>query len=296
VAGERRRPERVNDRGPSLVILAAGLGTRFGGDKQTVPLGPGGATLMEYTIHDALASGFVRVVVIVRAEMREAMQASLGGWLRGRVPFACAVQARDPARAKPWGTAHAVLAAAREVHGPFAVANADDLYGRAAFEAVARELGRARVGDVPDYALVGFPLRDTLSTAGSVNRGICEVDAAGMLTRIVERTELTRAAAEREKILDAPVSMNLWAFTPEVFAQLAEGFAAFRTAQAPEGGVEYLLPTAMQQLIDARRARVRVLPATGRWCGVTHAADAPRVREELAARVAHGEYPRDLWA
>ena len=284
----------MSDKAPALVILAAGLGTRFGGDKQTVPLGPGGATLMEYTIHDALAAGFGRVVVIVRAEMKKAMDASLSKWLSGRVPFACAIQERDATRAKPWGTAHAVLAARFSVREPFAVANADDLYGREAFDAIARFLA-APEGDVPTYALVGFPLRDTLSDVGSVNRGVCEVNASGMLTRIVERTGLTREAAEREGLLDAPVSMNLWAFTTEVFSPLEEGFTRFRAEHASDGDSEYLLPTAIQALIEAKRARVRVIPATGQWCGVTHRDDAPRVREELAARVARGEYPRELW-
>ena len=285
----------MSERQPALVILAAGLGTRFGGDKQTVPLGPGGTTLMEYTIHDALESGFGRVVVIVRTEMRAAMEGSLSKWLKGRVPYAIAVQERDPARAKPWGTAHAVLAARFSVREPFAVANADDLYGREALEAVARFLA-AEEGEVPTYALVGFPLRDTLSTVGAVNRGVCEVDATGRLVRIVERSGLTREAAEREGILDAPVSMNLWGFTTEVFSPLEEGFTRFRTEHGADGGTEYLLPTAIQAMIDAKRAGVRVLPATGRWVGVTHRDDAPRVREELEARVKRGEYPRDLWA
>jgi len=285
----------VSEGGPALVVLAAGLGTRFGGDKQTVPLGPGGATLLEYTIHDALATGFGRVVVIVRAEMRDAMLASLSKWLGGRVPFACAVQEREAARAKPWGTAHAVLAARFSVRESFAVANADDLYGREAFGEIAEFL-RHESATVPTYALVGFPLRDTLSPVGAVNRGVCEVDRAGMLTRIVEHTGLTWDAAERDGLLDAPVSMNLWAFTTDVFAQLEEGFSRFRAQHAADESTEYLLPTAVQSFIESRRARVRVLPAAGKWCGVTHADDAPRVREEIAARVARGEYPRDLWA
>ena len=280
---------------PTLVVLAAGLGTRFGGDKQTTPLGPGGATLMEYTLYDALQSGFGRVVVVVRAAMRDAMRSSLDTWLRGRVPASCVVQERDAARAKPWGTAHAVLAAAAEVREPFAVVNADDVYGRAPFTALAKFLLAAPPGSPPEYALVGFPLRDTLSAAGAVNRALCTVDAQGFLAGIVERRGLTAPTAAREAILEAPVSMNLWGFTPPIFPQLAQGFSAFREEHGADGGAEYLLPTAVQSMIGAQRARVRVLAAAGAWCGVTYPEDAPRVSAELAARVERGEYPRELW-
>lgn len=283
-------------RGPALVVLAAGLGTRFGGDKQTTPLGPAGATLMEYTIYDALQSGFTRIVLVVREAMREAMQSSLERWLRGRASAECVVQERDPSRPKPWGTAHAVLAAAHAVGTPFAVVNADDVYGRAPFTALASFLRAARAAAPPEYALVGFPLRDTLTEAGAVNRAVCATDALGMVTRIVERSGLTRAAAAAEGILDAPVSMNLWGFTPEIFGQLAAGFTSFTRAHGADVNAEFLLPTAVQTLIDGGAARVRLLPAPGSWCGVTYPADAPRVSAELAARVARGEYPRDLWA
>ena len=286
----------MTDGAPSLVVLAAGLGTRFGGDKQTTPLGPGGATLMEYTIHDALRCGFTRVVAVVREEIRASVDASLARWLRGRASHACVVQERDPARAKPWGTGHAVLAARAAVPGPFAVVNADDVYGRAPFEALAEFFRAPARGGAPKYALVGFPLRDTLTEAGAVNRALCRADAHGMLTHIEERTGLTPALAAAEGIMDAPVSMNLWGFTPAVFAQLAEGFERFRREQGGDGAREFLLPTAMQALIDAGAARVRLLRAAGRWCGVTYPADAPRVSAELAARVARGEYPRELWA
>lgn len=279
---------------PALLVLAAGLGTRFGGDKQTTPLGPGGATLMEYTIYDALQAGFGRVVAVVRAEMQGAMQASLDRWLNGRVRATCVVQERDPARAKPWGTAHAVLAARAEVRETFAVVNADDIYGRAPFAVLAEYLRGASAG--AEYALVGFALRDTLSEAGAVNRALCEADGDGLLVRITERAGVTRAAAEREGILDVPASMNFWGFTPAVFAQLEQGFTAFRREHGGDGGAEYLLPTAIQSLITAGQARVRLLSAAGAWCGVTYAGDAPRVSADLTARVARGEYPRELWS
>ena len=203
-------------------------------------------------------------------------------------------------RTKPWGTAQAVLAAAAVVRGPFAVANADDLYGRESFATLGEFLDREAVeesgnGTPPTYALAAFPLRDTLSDAGPVNRAVCEIDAHGALVRITERTGLTRAAG-RGADDQSSVSMNLWGFTPAIFPQLEELFRRFLRAQGPDRHAEFLLPVAVQSLVTARRALVRVLPAGGSWCGVTYAADAPRVTRYLESAVARGEYPADLWA
>ena len=294
---------------PTLVVLAAGQGTRFGGDKQTAPLGPGGATIMEYSIYDALRAGFGRIVIVVREEMRAQLYASLTDRLRGRAIVECAVQALDalpagfalPAgRARPWGTAHAVLAAAQSVGGPFAVANADDLYGRESFLTLGSFLAREAVAELgdgapPTYALAAFPLRDTLSDTGPVNRAVCETDAAGALVGITERTGLTIADG-RGADGGASVSMNLWGFTPAIFPQLEESFREFLRAPGPDRNAEFLLPAAVQSLISARRAVVRVVPAGGSWCGVTYASDAPRVTRYLESAVARGEYPADLWA
>jgi len=195
----RKRPDsRSGVLLPALVVLAAGLGSRFGGDKQTTPLGPGGAALMEYSIFDALRSGFGSAVIVVRAGMLDSVQQMFDARPRGCAPVTCVVQPVEPGRRKPWGTAHAVLAAAAAVDGPFAVANADDLYGRASFETLAAFLQRARRSPPPEFAIAGFPMGDTLSDAGPVNRAVCETDADGRLTSIVERTGLTRERVAAE--------------------------------------------------------------------------------------------------
>jgi NDP-sugar pyrophosphorylase family protein len=277
---------------PALVVLAAGMGRRFGGDKQTVPLGPGGATLMEYALFDALHAGFARVVVVVRAEMRDATQASLEARLQGRVPVVCVVQKSDRDRTGPWGTGHAVLAAAGEVREPFAVVNADDFYGRETFAAIGGFLAAPASAGVPTYVIAGFPAGSTLSDAGPVNRAVCETDADGWLVRIAERTDLVRGAVPD----DTPVSMNFWGFTPDVFGQLEPMFDTFRQLPGASRSKEFLLPDALGRLVAARAARVLVLPTGGEWCGVTYPADAPRVAAKLAALTASGVYPLDLWA
>jgi NDP-sugar pyrophosphorylase family protein len=276
---------------PALVVLAAGMGRRFGGDKQTVPLGPGGATLMEYALFDALRAGFGRVVVVVRAEMRDATQASLESRLRGRVPVVCVVQKSDRDRTRPWGTGHAVLAAADAVREPFAVVNADDFYGRESFAAIGGFLAAPAPSGAPAYVIAGFPASGTLSDAGPVNRAVCETDEDGWLVRITERMDLVRGDVPD----DTPVSMNFWGFTPAVFAQLEPMFETFRRGPGTNRSKEFLLPDALGRLVAARAARVRVLPTGGEWCGVTHPADAPRVAARLAALTASGAYPPDLW-
>ena len=277
---------------PALVVLAAGMGRRFGGDKQTMPLGPGGATLMEYAIFDALRAGFGRVIIVVRAEMREAVQASFEARLGGRAPVQCVVQRSDRDRTKPWGTAHAVLAASGEVREPFAVVNADDFYGRDSFAAVGGFLAAPPAPGPPAYVIAGYSLGGTLSDAGPVNRAVCETDDEGWLVRITERNNLVRGDEPDE----TPVSMNFWGFTPAVFAQLEPMFDTFRRVPGANRSKEFLLPDAVGRLVTARAARVRVLPARGEWCGVTYPADAPQVAAHLAALTASGAYPADLWA
>ena len=289
---------------PTLVILAAGLGTRFGGDKQTAPLGAGGASLMEYGIYDALRAGFGRIVVVVRPEMTEPVGASLTAHVGARAPVACVAQDRGdlpagfacpPGRSRPWGTGHAVLAARHTVTEPFAVANADDFYGADAYAALAAFLAEPAVTGPPACALIGFPLRGTLSASGPVNRALCRADDHGWLERVEERNGLTPAIVDAQRIGGALVSMNLWGFTPGLFAALEEEFIRFLEHGAGDDKAEFLLPNAIQSLIALRRARVKLLPARGGWCGVTYAADAPAVTAHLSALTARGDYPPDLW-
>jgi len=245
------------------------------------------------------------VVLVVRAERQDEIAHALRARWGARVPFDCAVQSLDTPlaaapyardRMKPWGTAHAVLAARRALDGPFAVVNADDFYGRAPYDSLASFLRAAPAPGAPAYAIAGYPLTETLSDAGPVNRAVCRTDAEGWLVSIEERRGLTATSVGTDNLAGALVSMNCWAFTPAIFPQLDAGFSEFLAAHGAEADAEYTLPTVVGALVRERRARVRVLRTTGRWCGVTYAADAPRVAAFLEAATARGEYPRDLWA
>lgn len=298
---------------PTLVLLAAGLGTRFGGDKQLARVGPAGETLMDYTVFDAARAGFGAVVFVVREAMEPAFGREAHARYGARLRVACAVQrledvppgAMVPAgRTAPWGTGQAVLAAEAHLRGPFAVANADDFYGAAALEAAATFLRAPHSGAPPTFAVVAYPVRDTLSPAGTVNRAVCETTGDGWLAaldevRAIRETEdgrITGRGSRGEVVLaaTAPVSMNLWAFTPAVFPLLHEAFA--RHLAGPEHATaEFLLPDAVSAWISVGAARVRVLPAAGRWFGLTHADDRAGVEAALRERVARGEYPVPLW-
>jgi hypothetical protein len=300
-----------------LVILAAGLGSRYGGAggglKQMETVGPGGTTLMEYSLYDARRAGFGDVVFVIRAEMAESFDgfaARFGS--PPRVPWRTVIQrledlppgVRLPSeRVKPWGTAQAVLAAADVVRGPFAVLNADDFYGAEAFAALAGFLRRPASDRLPSHAVVGYRLRDTVPEGGAVNRGACRADAAGWLETIEEVTGIARAADGRyagtgesgEVVLagDALVSMNLWGFTPAIFDTLRRGWREFFRSEP--GAREYLLPTVVREAVRRNECRVKVLESGSRWFGITHAADRPVVSGELQRLVSEGRYPERLW-
>jgi hypothetical protein len=298
----------------SLVVLAAGVGSRYGGPKQIDRVGPGGATLLDYAIYDARRAGFERAILVVRegseAEMREAD----GDRIARRVRLDYAVQANRlppgfvaaPGRTKPWGTGHAALAAAGRLDGPFAVINADDFYGASSYRVLAEHLRRSASGPHAEHALVGFPLATTLSPDGPVSRGVCTVDAEGFLTAIREVLKVERDGDDARLLDEAgtwrrlpgetPVSLNFWGFTPEVLEALARGFERFLARNAASLTAEYYLPSPVQALIDERKARVRVLGGGGPWAGLTYPGDRPRLAELLATLTARGVYPADLWA
>ena len=298
----------------TLVGLAAGMGSRFGGPKQLEPLGPAGETMLDFSIHDALRAGFDRVVLVIQPALHDAFERGLVARWRSHVPIELVHQELDalpagmvlPAnRRKPWGTGQAVLAAVPVVNGSFAVVNGDDFYGRAAYEALAAFLG-APLGDaLPVHALVGFPLAETLSEAGSVNRALLQVTSDGWLSRIEEIVGIEAAGHDGRVRADggetrlipgsAPVSMNMWGFAPDVFATLAEAFVSFLERHAGDERAEFLLPSHVEELVQRARARVRVLPGKGPWCGITHAEDRARVAGALRAHIERGEYPRPLW-
>ena len=297
-----------------LVILAAGLSSRYGGLKQLEAIGPGGATLMEYSLYDARRAGFGDVVFVIRADMEDLFGEYAAERFGSRIPWRTAIQRLEdvppgvpfPAgRAKPWGTAHAVLAAADRVHGPFAVLNADDFYGGRAFAALVEFFEHHADDQPPSYAIVGYRLRDTLSEAGGVNRGVCRPDASGWLHSVEEVIGLARApdgsyagCGESGPVRlagDTLVSMNLWGFTPAVFETLRRGFAEFlRTPGARDR--ECLLPNVIREAVRRRGCRVRLLDAGSRWFGITHPADRPGVEAALRRLVTEGRYPERLWA
>lgn len=295
-----------------LVILAAGLGSRYGGMKQLEAVGPGGATLMEYSLYDARRAGFGEAIFVIRSDMEEAFAQFANARFGTGIPWRTAIQRLEdvpsgalvpPDRKKPWGTAHAVLAAAHRVHAPFAVLNADDFYDAPSFSALAGHL-REHAGDRPPcYAVVGFHLGDTVPESGGVNRGWCRADASGWLESVEEVVRIAPArggfagAGESGPVLlpaDALVSMNLWGFTPAVFDTLRRGFVEFFRSRDTTRG-EYLIPTAIRSSLERRECRVRVLDPGSRWFGVTHPADRPVVAAALRQLVHEGRYPERLW-
>jgi hypothetical protein len=298
----------------TLVGLAAGMGSRFGGPKQLEPLGPDGETILDFSIHDALHAGFDRVVLIIQPALRDAFARGVVARWRGRVPIDLVHQdldalpagmTRPASRRKPWGTGQAVLAAAPAVDGAFAVVNGDDFYGRSAYEALAAFFAAPADGALPVHAVVGFPLAETLSEAGSVNRGLLEVTRDGWLSRIEELIGIEAVGHDGRIRADggetrripgsAPVSMNMWGLAPEIFVTLTEAFVAFLERHAGDERAEFLLPAHVQELVQRGRARVRVLPGTGPWCGITHPEDRARVAGALRDHVERGEYPRPVW-
>ena len=294
----------------TLVVLAAGLGSRFGGLKQLEPVGPGGATLMDYSVYDAEQAGFDRVVFVVRPEMTEGFETLILDRYQKRFEARVVVQRledlppgfeRPPDRVRPWGTGQAVLAARAEVPGSFAVLNADDFYGREALCEIADFL---RAPSSPDAcAVIGYRLDLTASAEGGVNRATLEQDRRGFLNRIVEVKNLSEASAGRFRgevdaeprivAADALVSMNLWGLTPSVFPRLARGFEAF-LARAPSPRAEYYLPEAIQGMLAEGAVSVKVIPTRSRWCGMTHPGDRQRVEAFLQELVAAGDYPSTL--
>jgi hypothetical protein len=293
---------------PTLVVLAAGMGTRFGGDKQFTALGPRGETLMDYAMFDAVRAGIKRAVLIVRPEALDlvpGLQRRYGGSMEvsvatQRLDDLPAGTALPEGRTRPWGTAHAIRSVREVVTGPFIVVNGDDFYGAQPYQA----LVDARRGDDarrPTWHLAGFALRDTLSPSGPVNRAVCRIAADGHLLGldevrgIHEEDGVLRGGAPLQRVIDgdAVVSMNMWGLTPEIFDVIDQAFAQFLTI-ADLTRDEIYLPEAIAAAIAQGRS-VRVLRADSQWCGVTFPEDAAPVRARLAALGAGGDYPAPLW-
>jgi UTP-glucose-1-phosphate uridylyltransferase len=296
---------------PTLLILAAGMGSRYGGLKQIDPVGPAGETIIDYSIYDALRAGFGKLVFVIRKDIEQQFREIIGARFEKRVAVEYVFQELDklppgfslPAgRTKPWGTTHAILMAEQAVKEPFAAINADDFYGQQAYQLLANYL----TSGSSDYAMVGFILKNTLSDFGSVARGVSRTDAADYLTSVVEMMKIERdgAAAKNTdaegKITqltgDEAVSMNFWGFTPALFPQLKTKFTEFLKKSGGELKSECYIPSTVNDLVIASQAKVKVLRTHDSWFGVTYREDRPMVVESIRKLIARGDYPEKLWA
>ncbi len=279
----------------TLVVMAAGRGSRFGGMKQVAGIGPSGESLFDYAVYDAVRSGFEDAVFVVSADSRDAVEAHVARGCGRHVKVKYVVQEAD-GREKPWGTGHAVLSACGDTAGPFGVVNADDFYGPRSFERLGRELP----ADGIDHVLVAFRLRDCLSDHGGVSRGVCQVDG-GFLASIKELHDVAEVDGKirnREGVAltgDELISTNLWGFQPSFCGTLATDFDEFLAADGDDPDAEFMIGTAVESLGRLGRARVRVVPTDERFLGITFAEDVEAVRAEIAAMVDAGRYPTPLW-
>ena len=297
---------------PTLLLLAAGMGSRYGGLKQLDGLGPNGETIMDYSVFDALRAGFGKIVFVIRKDFADDFKRVVLAKYEGKVPCEICFQAIEnvpegytynPERTKPWGTNHAVLMGKDLIKEPFAVINADDFYGKESFEVLAKFLNEV-AGKQNQYCMVGYRVCNTLSEHGSVSRGVCETDAEGNLTNVVERTSIERKENGIVYTVDgvdyalpenAPVSMNMWGFTPEYFGYVEEAFKTFLKERGQELKSEFYIPTLVNDLIVAGKATCRVLDTTAKWFGVTYAEDRQMVVDKIAALTEAGVYPNPLF-
>jgi NDP-sugar pyrophosphorylase family protein len=293
----------------TLLVLAAGMGSRYGGIKQIDGFGPNGETIMDYSLFDAIRSGFTKVVFIVREEIKETVKEIFLPKLKGKVEVDFVVQALDtlvpeeyqnPERQKPWGTGHAMLCAKDAIHEPFAVINADDFYGQEAFKNVAVFFKSSN----NDHALVGYTLKNVLSDFGSVSRGVGEEDASGYLTSVVERTNVSRVdgkiiAKEKdgdvELNLEAKTSMNFWGFHPSIFPATERMFHNFLKENSSNIKAEFFIPLIANELVKTGEGKIKVISGGSTWFGVTYKEDKDAVSQKIKDLVNSGEYPPKLW-
>ena len=301
---------------PVLVIMAAGMGSRYGGLKQLDPVGNHGQLIIDYSIYDARRAGFETVVFVIKHEIEEDFKRAIGDRVARVMDVKYAYQQLDdlpegysvPAeRTKPWGTAHAALSVRELVDGPFAVINADDYYGPEAFREIYDYLSGHPDGALYEYVMVGYLLKNTVTENGTVARGVCEETAENFLTRVTERTKIEKGEPPRfteddgKTWTDLPgetiVSMNMWGFNRSFLDEAWRRFPAFLDKALAENPVkaEYFLPTVVSQLIDEGKARVKVLRSEDKWYGVTYREDKPAVVAAIAEKTASGLYPEDLW-
>jgi dTDP-glucose pyrophosphorylase len=297
---------------PTLVILAAGMASRYGSMKQVEGFGPSGETIMDYSIFDAIRAGFGKVVFIIRKEFEKNFHEAVGKKIEGKIKVEYVFQELGkysqgfeiPAeRTKPWGTAHAVLCADEKVKEPFAVINADDFYGRDGF-AKAFDFLKNDCNE-KTYSIIGYELLKTLSDHGTVNRGVCEVDSDHNLVSVVERLNVSQVGDKivcndehlpKELPLDTHVSMNFWCFHPSVFDYTKQVFKEFLSDNSSNPKAEFFIPIVADKYIKDGEGVIKVIPTSSKWFGVTYKEDAPMVKESLMKLINAGEYPTSLWA
>ena len=303
---------------PVLVVMAAGMGSRYGGMKQIDPVGPNGQVIMDYSLYDARRAGFETVVFVIKHEIEDAFKAAIGDRVSKVMQVHYAFQQLDelPAgytipegRAKPWGTCHAVLAAKPFIDGPFAVVNADDYYGPEAFRVMYEYLSTHSDGELYDYCMVSYLLQNTVSENGSVARGVCQPNPDGTLHSVTERTRIETYAGGIHYTEDGgkswtdlpgetPVSMNLWGFGKSFLEEADRRFAGWLDENLAKNPLkcEYFLPLVVTELLEEGKARVQLLHSADKWYGVTYREDKPVVVDAIARMTREGLYPEDLWA
>jgi Nucleotidyl transferase len=296
---------------PTLLILAAGMASRYGSMKQIQAFGPGGETIMDYSIYDAYRAGFKKIVFIIRKEFANDFKEIFEPRLKGKIAVDYVYQDMQaftdgyqvsPERTKPWGTAHAVLCAKAAINEPFAVINADDFYGSDAFHK-AYDFLTTDCGEKV-YSIIGYDLLKTLSDNGTVNRGVCQVDNKGNLTSIAERLNISRTNGKiicddtqepKELPVQSSVSMNFWCFSPSIFSYSEKLFQEFVGKNLSNHKAEFFIPIVADQFINSGEGVIKVIPTSSQWFGVTYKEDAPGVKASLDALIEAGEYPARLW-
>lgn len=299
---------------PTLVILAAGIGSRYGSLKQIDAVGPSGEAIIDYSIYDAIRVGFEKVTFVIRKSIEKDFKEVFGEKLKGKIETEFVFQELDmvpeginysPEREKPWGTAHAVWVTKNHVREPFVVINADDFYGAGSFQAMAGYLNAQSITGNTKFCMMGYQIQHTLSDFGSVSRGICESREEGFLTSVVERTEIARDGdniffmdENQDRVSlhgDDLVSMNIWGFTPSVFEYLEDAFTDFIRENAGQLKAEIYIPDVVNDLVARDEASVKILPAVDRWFGVTYKEDKPLAVANIIRQITQGVYPDKLW-
>lgn len=297
---------------PTLLVLAAGMGSRYGGLKQLDQVGPSGETIIDYSVYDAIRAGFGKIVFIIRKDIEKAFKDTVGSRYTGKIAVDYAFQELamlpggfplPPQRQKPWGTGHAVLCAANLINEPFAVINADDFYGAAGYRLIADYLTQAKDGERADYCMCGFVLRNTLSKNGTVSRGICSINNGSL----VSVREMTKLSADGEKVINAEkgaectlsgneiVSMNMWGFTPSLFKHLERLFVSFLQTRGQEEKSEFYIPAVADALINEGKATVKVMESSDTWFGITYREDKENVVNNIRNLVEQGRYPGKIF-